>query len=40
MLSVGLKRMVILAFEAAKVPEQISEYVLDLWDGLKANDKR
>lgn len=32
--------MVILALEDAKVPEKINEYVLDLWDELKANDKR
>ena len=29
-----------MALEDAKVPEKINEYVLDLWDGLKANDKR
>ena len=32
--------MAILALEDAKVPEKINEYVLDLWDELKANDKR
>lgn len=32
--------MTILALEDAKVPEKINEYILDLWDGLKANDKR
>lgn len=32
--------MAILALEDAKLPEKINEYILDLWDELKANDKR